>query len=440
MEVLFGLVLTLAAAVVGVWHVANRDRPLHGPIDSQTLGLPHLQRWSDARPKRRFAGLREAMPFVDGGRILIALAGVLVLTSVAVGGIYGWRQFTSSQDSVSSDRLGEIVTLHARANASSDPATRYALLTEAETAAATILANASDDDYAAVEAEYRSILSDLDRMARMVRLDALQPVGSVPMSTLTDVAELFQGGGRIYLISDGLYEVDVASNQLVQLLAPGDEIDGATVGVLLGATWRGDAPLAIDAQRAYVYDHTRGEWDWEILGSVDGETVTDDVSALGVFDLNLYLLDGTAGRITKFSGGDYEAPPEDWSSGVAVEELMSATDLYIDGNIYALVPNGSILRFFLSGLDALIVPRIQPAFDSASALIPVANGFYIVNRSDGRIARISEDGTLVQQFGLPLADSELHDLKDIVVDESTGIALLLSGNGLYTTRLVASDS
>ena len=42
---LAGLVLSLTAAVVGVWGVTRRDRPLHGPVDDGMLGLPRLQRW-----------------------------------------------------------------------------------------------------------------------------------------------------------------------------------------------------------------------------------------------------------------------------------------------------------------------------------------------------------------------------------------------------------
>lgn len=438
MELLFGLALTLTAAVVGVWHVASRDRPLHGPVDDGTLGLPHLQRWSEMRPKRRFGRVREALPLIDGGRVLLVIGGLVLLAGLGLGGTFAWRWLTAGDD-VGSDDIGSIVTLHARANASSDAATRYALLTEAEEAAAAALEAAKPEQVATIEAEYQSIRNDLDRMTRMVRLESIQGVGSIPPPPEGVMPQLFQGGGRTYLLADALYEVDVAGAQLIRLLGPGDEVAGATVGPLLSGTWRGDAPLVVDAERAYSFDQTRGEWDWEALGKIDDQVVTQGVGAVGVFDLNLYMLDRAVGRVLKFTGGDYESEPEDWAPGLATEELKLATDIYVDGNIHVLLPNGTILRFYLSRLDGMLTPKIQPAFDSASALVPVSNGFYIVNSSDGRIARISSDGQLIQQYSGLDPDVLVEGLQDLVVDENTGIALMLTEDALYTTRLVASD-
>jgi hypothetical protein len=438
MEVLFGLVLTLTAAVVGVWHIASRDRPLHGPVDDGTLGLPHLQRWSDARPKRRFGRIREALPLVDAGRVL--MVGVLAFVGVALaaGGFVIWNRVNGNGNADPASRLGEIVTLHARANASADEATRYVLLVQAQQAVEEVLGSARGEDRAAVEAEFLSIREDLDRMTSMVRIESVQPVGQIP-SPADSQARLFQGGGNIYLLSDALYVVDVTANELIRLLQPGDDVDGVTVGPLLGGIWRGDGPLVLDSARTYLYDHTRGDWSWELLGEDSEAELPAAVRSVGVFDLNLYVLDGANGRILKFAGGDYEAKPEDWMAGEAPEELRQVTDIVVDGNIYALFPNGSVLRFFLNGIDALLEPDIQPAFGSAIALVPATEGFYIVNQEDGRIARISAEGELQQQYMSTDDEIALAGLRDVVVDESTGIALLLTDDSLYTTRLIEAD-
>ena len=437
---LLGFVLTLTAAVVGVWHIASRDRPLHGPSDDGTLGLPHLQRWSEAQPKRRFGWLRESVPLLDIGRIMLGLVGIAVAVGLVLGGLFIWRQVTETPAQEAASNLGEIVTLHARANASADPATRYSLLVDAEQAAEAALASAPAAQADSISAELASVQEDLDRLTNMVRLDSIQPIGSVPKAAGAALPTLFTGNGRTYLLADALYEVEIGSNLLVELLRPGATVAGVMVGPLVGGAWRGDGPVVVDAERAYAFDPVRGEWDWETLGKLEeGAPLSAEITSAGVFDLNLYLLDGATGRILKFTGGDYEAEPEDWAAGVATEELMRATDVAIDGNIYVLMPDGSILKFFLSNLQALIQPRIQPAFDSASALTTAASGFYVVNGSDGRIARISDDGTLLQQFSPRDPDMEITDLRDVVVDESTGIALLLTGDALYTTRLVAGQ-
>lgn len=436
-ELLLGFVLTLTAAVVGVWHIAGRDRPLHGPTDDGTLGLPHLQRWSETQPKRRFGWLRESVPLLDVGRIFLILAVVAVGAAFVAGGVYTWGRLTNSPAEEATSNLGEIVTLHARANSSPDASTRYAMLVEAEDLAQSALGSAPAAQAQQIESELQSIQQDLDRMTRMVRIDAVQPVGAIPVVAGSAVPELFHGGGRTFLLADALYEVEVSTSHLIELLRPGEEIAGVEVGSLVAGTWRGDGPLVVDEERAYSFDMVRGEWDWEALGDLEDAPVTGDIRSAGIFDLNLYVLDGAAGRILKFSGGDYESEPEDWTRGVAAEELKNATDLAIDGNIYVLQPDGSIMKFFLNNLESLIQPKIQPAFDSASALVAAESGYFIVNASDGRIARISEDGTLLQQFSPRDPGMAINNLKDVVIDESTGIALLLTDEGLYTTRLVA---
>lgn len=398
-----------------------------------------MQRWSEAQPKRRFGWLRESLPFIDVGRIFISLLILSVVAGLIAGGLYAWGRITNSPAEQASSDLSAIVTLHARANASSDQATRYAMLFEAEAAAAAALDTAPASQSDAIATEYQSIQEDLDRLTRMVRIDAVQPIGGIPEAAGAALPSLFNGGGRTYLLADALYEVDVSSQQLVQLLQPGESIAGAVVGPLLAGAWRGDGPIVIDSERAYTFDSVRGEWDWELLGDLEGKPVTGEILSMGVFDLNLYVLDGTSGRIMKFTGGDYQSQPEDWAPGVAPEELMKASDVIIDGNIYVLRPDGSILKFFLSNLESLMQPNIQPAFDSASSLVESESGYYIVNASDGRIARIAEDGTLVQQFSPRDPDTALQGLQDAVINESTGIALLLTSDALYTTRLVASQ-
>ena len=370
---------------------------------------------------------------------MAALIAIVLLIGLGLGGVLAWRQVTDSPSEEAASSLGEIVTLHAQANASSDSSTRYSLLVEAEASAAAALQSAPADQIQSIQDEFASIQQDLDRLTRMVRLESVQPVGAVPTPVHSALPVLFSGNGRTYLLSDALYEVEVASNQLVELLRPGETVAGAVVGSLLAGTWRGDGPIVVDAERAYVFDSIRGAWDWEQLGMVEELPVTGDLSAAGVFDLNLYLLDASEGRIMKFSGGDYESQPEDWANGIAVEELQRASDIYIDGSIYVLQPDGSILRFFLNSLESLIQPQVEPPFDSASAILPAGNGFMIVNGSDGRVAHVGSDGALIQQFRISDPDVEVGSLLDIMVDESTGIALLLTSDGLYTTRLVASQ-
>ncbi|HMM40961.1 MAG TPA: hypothetical protein PKA95_03585, partial [Thermomicrobiales bacterium] len=84
MELLVGLVLSLTAAVVGAWQITRRDRPLHGPIDDGTLGLPRVQRWNESYRPPRLQRLRSRSPRFELSRFAIALLVIVVVVGGAI--------------------------------------------------------------------------------------------------------------------------------------------------------------------------------------------------------------------------------------------------------------------------------------------------------------------------------------------------------------------
>jgi len=441
-ELLAGLVLSLTAAVVGVWGATRRDRPLHGPLDDGTLGLPRLQRWDASYRPPRMQRLRSRFPRIEISRFVIAFC-VVVLVAASVALVYS----RSAEQSVIAEQtfessLAQVGQQRQDALAADDLEAAWAMLVDARAdldEVATLSPDGTDD--ARIVAERAAIDGQLAELSGMQQVANVQTVGAAPTAADGATARLVSGDGRVYLLSNAIYQVDVASASLVLLLEPGDMVESVPVQTLQAAAWRENRLMVLDARRAYIFDPTSGGWTVEPLGTFDSEGFTD-VAAGDTFDFNLYLLARGSGQILKFQAGLYANKPEDWTGGVAREELTTAADMAVDGDVWVLLPDGRILNFFRSRLEATIVPRVVPQLERASAIFTTAESdfLYVLSATDGRILRLTREGALVQQLTTGAEDSPIAGADDLVIDEESGIAYVLANDTVYTLRLPAAPA
>jgi hypothetical protein len=436
-ELLAGLVLSLTAAVVGAWQVTKRDRPIHGPLDDGSFGLPKLQRWDESYRPPRMQRVRSRLPRLEISRVVVLVAITLVLV---LSGVY----FLSRASTQSVQQTAEVMTLlqqaeaqRLAANALSDPMASYLALLDAEATLAT--AEAVDTVDVEQLAGIRSLIAaDIASVTRSHRLSNVQIVGSVPAAPAGTRGGLVQGNGKLYLLADGVYHVDTFSTTLIRLLMPGDIVDASPVGTIKGATWREDRLIAIDSTRSYAFDVTRGIWAAEELSSFDAAGY-DNIAAIATFDRNLYLVAPDSGQILKFQAGAYDGPPEDWSAGVTNADLYRAVDIAIDGHVLVLLDDGRVLDLFRSRLEAILTPQVIPPLEHAAAIaVPRGSPFiYVLHTSDGRIIRMTRDGEVIQQFTSPLSGAIpiLADATDLVIDETANLAYVLARGTIYTVRL-----
>jgi hypothetical protein len=436
-ELLAGLVLSLTAAVVGVWGITRRDRPMHGMRDDGTLGLPKLQRWDVTYHPPRLQRLRSAIPRFEANRLILLLGVLLVLGGAGVFAYSHMRARHASHASAFEQTFAAVQARHAEANGVADVPTAYAILVDARTSLAELGASQNSAAFTArIVAERNAIDADIDRLANAKRFQSVQVVGAVPAADAEVTPRLVAGGGRVYLLTDALYQVDNAGGSLVRLLGKGDTVGDVTVGELRGAAWRDDRPVALDEKYAYALDPATGVWQTEALGVFDQVGFTD-VKAVEIYALNLYALATETGQILKFNAERYADAPEDWTGGGNQADLERATDIAVDGHVYALLDDGRVLDFFRSRLEATLAPTLVPPLDSPVALVAMANSqfLYVLNRSDGRIVRLARDGSSAQQF-MPATDApQVTDAEDFVLDETSGVAYILSHNVVYTVRV-----
>jgi hypothetical protein len=425
-----------------VWQVARRDRSIHGSFDDRALGLPRLQRWDGDYHPPRLQRLRSRFPRAEFSRIALALCLLIVI--IATAAIYYTR--STSQDATRQEALElalqRVAARRDEATGTGDVAAAYAMLIDAGAQLDELASQPYATPDPRIDQERQAIAAEMARLSGMQQLAAVQSLGSLPPPAAGVTPRLVMGGGNVYLLADAVYQIDTPRSTLVRLLQPGDLVGGQQVGALRAISWREDRLLALDAMATYLFDAARGEWVVEPLQTLESAGYTD-VAAIETFDLNLYLLDTDAGQILKFLAGAYDTAPDNWNGTLATDDLTQAVDLAIDGHVYVLLDDGSILDFYRSKLERTIVPQVVPTLEHAAALVihPESPYIYLLHSPDGRILRLDRDGRLVQQFTSGASgpsgtiNPAMAGATDLVVDEQTSIAYVVASNTLYLLRL-----
>ena len=436
-EIFAGLLLFLSAAVVGVWQATKRDRPIHGPRDDGTLGLPHLQRWSDSYQRPRFERVRSVSPRFQINGFLMVGAAVAVVALGVVLVVNALSSRSESQAGGLEDRLQSLVSVRTQTDTTVPSLMSYESLLGAQVALDDLASGTSSEEMLSrIEEEQAAVAAALKDLAGVVQLSNVQVLGSLPPVPDSVTPRLFSGGGRVFVVGDALYELDQITGTLVLLLASGDLVGGEPTGTILAAAWNDGRPLAVDSHNVFMQDPADGNWHRVPLGVLSDVGHTN-ITAIATFNRNVYFLTAETGQILKFDALDFSAAPEDWAAGSAREQLQTGVDLMIDGNIHTVLADGQILTFFRSALDRTIIAQVLPELESVSAFTSIAGGqyFFMIDAADGRIVGVNTDGGLHQQFvtapGLP----SLEGATDLVVNETNGITYVLADNTMYMVRL-----
>ncbi|MBX6342850.1 MAG: hypothetical protein IRY97_10360, partial [Thermomicrobiaceae bacterium] len=363
-------------------------------------------------------GVRRRLPRLPAGR-RVAVVSVLLVAALAVA--LGYSVHTArvrARQQRVEQLLQAAVQARQEAGQQSNPAAAQAYLVAAR--ARVQQAQASGLDQQRASQELAAIDAALDKALHVERLANLQVLGGVPAPAAGVTPRVFFGNGQVYVFTDALYRLDANGTSLVRLLAPGDQVGGAPVGALQGAAWGDGTPVAFDGSNAYVLDPTSGTWSRHALATLGAPY--SGIASISGYSGNLYLLAPGSGQILKYAAGAFGQEPEDWTGGLAADDLRHATDMEIDGHIYVLLKDGRVLSFYRSALEKTIAPSgVTPAVEGAVALSEQPDRPYLYEAdAHGRILRLTRDGKLVQQFMPAAGGPSLDHVRDIAVDDVTG--------------------
>jgi hypothetical protein len=158
-----------------------------------------------------------------------------------------------------------------------------------------------------------------------------------------------------------------------------------------------------------------------------------NAAGLGVYFGNIYILDQVKGGIIKFvpAGSGY-AKSTYFTSGTA-PDFSTATGIAIDGSIWIVEKDGTILKFTKGKADTFNITGLDKPFSSPTKIFttPDFSNVYILDHGNGRIVVLAKDGNYKEQYQANV----IRDANDFEVNESNKKIFILSGEKIYEINL-----
>jgi hypothetical protein len=307
--------------------------------------------------------------------------------------------------------------------------------------------------FSELEREYERLLAAVDRVSFLEPvLLATHPLPSgvftsviVPPATssVTDTARLTALRYLYALDSDPnaarLYRIPRDGGVPEPYLEPGQIVGAAVVGSLRAALWRIDQVVAIDqAPNGFGYYFRQNDtWNYSKLGSSE-MWINPERLDVEEYAGNLYVWGAQPGEVLKFSSGRYSDTPEFWlNPGVTRDAaVLSAIDMAVDGSIYLLQKNGTVLIFSFGQLVGQITPRnVSPPIAEVTRFVitgpPDAGYIFMLEPVHERILQIDKrTGELIQQLRIRVGnDLNLSQLMALTIDTSRARPILYIASG-----------
>ncbi len=308
-----------------------------------------------------------------------------------------------------------------------------------------ILRDAKDLANQALTADLdRTLAPDINRLLSQIgrEEDRLNRVRTVVTSATIgdfDSAGVGSAAEQMDVRVDAKYVIDATTGRVVSfetarqgatVLRKGDVVSSITVQDPLAVVNRALSVLVLDSR--YNLVSLQADQNPRLLRITGTETWRTPV-AFDNYNNNFYVLDPGANAIHKYqaTAGGYEVAPSSYVSATVDIDLSSAIDMAIDGDIFVLMSDGSVLRlrggqrepFEISGLDgvSLKATRIFTEVDTDS--------LYLIDSANKRIVEIDKReetaGEFVRQFKYAGSDDFFADIRSIWVSEIDGKLIVL---------------
>ncbi|HOG45652.1 MAG TPA: hypothetical protein PLB78_03315, partial [Anaerolineae bacterium] len=429
---------------------------------SQVLGL--LRRvlperpGGAARPQRRPAAATSPAPQRQATRLVVALAILLPLLVLAL--VAGVRyQYEHNQR----QRVAELVRQAGEARTAAantpDAAAQRVSLRQAIGLLDQALAIAPGEPQVSTLRE--QVLAALDAASGVRRLYTLWELADLPAGAdgQAQVARLLPRDLDLFILDRGAdraygRQLNPAGDALAPvegsavLVQKGDSRAGTAVGELIDLLWMPAGGERREPGLVFL-DRNGSLLEWRpaqglaVLPVANSSTWRKPAAA-GGYGGNLYLLDPQLNRILKYvpSATGYTAPPVDYIADPGSVDLSGAVDMAIDGYIYVLMADGTVLKYLsgrpvtfnISGLDE---PLRNPVAIYASG-DDEAHGFlYVADAGLARVVQLSKQGQFIRQFKAAEGQGQLADLSGLSVDEAKQRLYLGSGGKVYMAPLSA---
>ncbi len=452
-----GLVTALAVTLGGLGVLLRRIMPGNGesaevePVKPSTARRERRARRRPARKPRpeRKRTEREHGPLYH--RMLVAIAiAIPIIVIVTAAAVY-WQR-GQAHEAYYANLIQQAENKKAQAWASTDPATMRNLLGEALDHLAEASGLRPDDDHVLeLQIEIERKLEEINHVEKLYWIGDLYEygeAGSDPGRVIVvgiDVYVLDKGLDRVYKhllneVGDGLQQLDVSPI----LMRKGDQRDDIVVSELVDMVWMPTGPgrqtsnlLVLEQGGSLLqYDPSVG---LTVL-AVGGTDQWRYPQLLSSYFGRLYVLDTQANQIFRYvpTPNGYASPPENYLAAGVDVNFAGAVDMAIDGDIYVLYANGTIMRFRAGEPVPFEQIDIDEPLKAPTALYTAPDEetkfVYVADAGHQRIVQFDKEGRFIRQFK-SAEDDVFDDLKGLYVDEIGGKFYVVSGNKLYLANI-----
>lgn len=257
-------------------------------------------------------------------------------------------------------------------------------------------------------------------------------------ATITETPPLFyldRGAGLLY-----------QSGEAEPILKAEQQIGPFATGPVREILWREGNIIAFDRGDPIfpiyrVYLRSEADWLANQLNATEQMEPADGNLPMASFAGNLYIWDQKAKQLWKYSSGLYADLPAPWITNTGGAALDDIADMEIEGQVYMLKRDGSILVFEGGQLTRQIaapvltvplatVERFTVTPDELEAdgtTIKRPGYIYMLDTKNERILQLNKrDGTLIQQIQARRL-GPLNKMTDLAVDETRQTIYLANG-------------
>lgn len=223
-----------------------------------------------------------------------------------------------------------------------------------------------------------------------------------------------------------LYRIPQEGGRAEPFLSPGQGVGSTVVGPVRAATWRIDQVVAIDeaASGFGYYFRTGSSWNYAKLGASEIWRLRDRLR-VSEYGGNLYVWGAVANEVLRFRSGSYSDAPDYWLdvNSLADVDLSTVVDMAVDGSIYLLRADGTVLVFSQGQFVGEVKPEaINPPLTIVRGFVvtgtsPEDGHFFLIDTLNERILQMEKvSGTIIQQIKVRADGSlRLDELNNLTV-------------------------
>lgn len=155
-------------------------------------------------------------------------------------------------------------------------------------------------------------------------------------------------------------------------------------------------------------------------------------TAIGTYLGNFYVLDTTGGVLKYISTGGGFTKANYFATNVS-PDLSKATSLTIDGSIWILTSDGTILKFTKGQQDTFTLKGLDKPLSSPTRITTSADmtNVYLLDNGNQRLVVIDKNGTYIASY----QNAIIAKAKELEVDEKNKKVYLLSDTQAYEVDL-----